>query len=304
MEGLLTPVRTVYKTLDLVREADLVEQRKPQDVPPKSSALLPPATPAEALKLLRAEPDFDGLRLVLDYLANDGSGFDITSPGPLAAQLIHALVSDIVPTYWNALQNSKNNMASRKQGLSKDVSSIELLFFCLRSVTGLNAILLDLKQAIQQSKSRDSNKKIGGPSIADRIAVLLQLLSALLQGQETIAAISKRIWDGSDARSTQKSIWNEFVCVVGGGKLIGISAEADDTVNQLSKVVQANCWLSNGIQYSKWIAQNVSSWAKLISLESAMEWTCCAAMLSKSLRLGYSGNYQHLVCIVMRCGLT
>jgi telomere length regulation protein len=146
MESFLTPVSTSYKSPGRPLENELVEVRKPLEVISKPTSKA--ATPAEALEILRNEPDYETLISTLRYLTKDNSDFNITSPSPLAAQLVHVIVANIVPNYWNVFQESHSGVKARKQGLSKTASDLEVLLFCLRSVTGLNAILLNLKQAI------------------------------------------------------------------------------------------------------------------------------------------------------------
>jgi telomere length regulation protein len=284
MEGLFTPVSTSYKTPAQELEKELVEIRKPPEVISKPTS--PAASPAEALEILRNEPDYEALISTLRYLRKGTSDFNITSPSPLASQLVHVLVSEIVPSYWSVLQQSHG---VRKQGLSKKTSDLKLLLLCLRSVTGLNAVLLSLKQTIQQSK--DSKKSIGGSSIQDVLTRLLQLMSGLLEGDETIETISESIWGLSNASSKQKAIWNEFLSIVGGGRILGICAEADDIVNELSKDILEKHWASDGVLYSRWFARNITHCARTIPLDSEDTWKCCVEFLSKALRLGYSGRH-------------
>lgn len=283
MEGLLTPVSTSYRSPSQPLEEELVEVRKPAEAisKPTSQAV----TPAEALEILRNEPGYETLISTLRYLSRETSDFNIASPSALASQLVHVLVSEIVPNYWSILQESHN---VRKQGLSKKTSDMQLLLFCLRSVTGLNAVLLSLKQTIQQS--RESKKTIGGSKIQDALTRLLQLMSSLLKGDGTIETISESIWGPSDASSKQKAIWNEFLNVAGGGRILGVCAEADDTINELSNDIHEKHWISDGVLYSRWLAQNITRWARSIPLDSENAWKCCVELLSKSLRLGYTGK--------------
>jgi telomere length regulation protein len=280
MEGWLTPVSTSYNGPSQEQEKDLVEIRKPPEV----ISHLKAASPVEALEILRNEPDYETLISTLRYLANATSDFNITSPSAHASQLVHVLVSDIVPTFWSVLQQSDS---AQKEGLSKRTTDLELFLFCLRSVTGLNAIILSLKQAIQQS--REPRKTIGGGQIQDDLARLLQVISTLLKGDETVKVISERIWHASNVSHRQKAIWNEFLSIAAGGRILGTSAEADDTINDLSKGIHEKHWVSDGVLYCRWLTRNITHWAKTISIDSDV-WKYCGEILSKSLRLGYSGK--------------
>jgi telomere length regulation protein len=116
------------------------------------------------------------------------------------------------------------------------------------------------------------------------------LISRLLEGEETIYRILTSIWDPSVVPSTQKAIWNGFLSVTGGGRILSVSAEAEDTINELSKDIQGKYWVSDGILYSRWLAQNITHLAKTMPLDSENDWKCCVELLSKSLRLGYTGK--------------
>jgi telomere length regulation protein len=287
MEGLLTPVSTSYKTPGQFLEKELIEDREPSGT--IATSTLQAASPTEALEILRNQPDYETLISILQYLREESCGFDITSPSALASQLVHVLVSEIVPSYWSILEESYDD---REQGLPKRTSDLKLLLFCLRSVTGLNAVVLSLKQTIQLSRASESI--IGGTKIEDVLTRLLQLMSRLLEGDETVELISESIWDPSDSSSKQKAIWNEFLSVIAGGRILGICAEAGDTINKLSKEIYGKHWISDGNLYSRWLAQNITHWVRSMSLDSQNTWKCCIELTSKSLRLGYTGRVSSL----------
>lgn len=288
MEGLLTPVSTSYRTLDKSEEDALVPVSRPPEAisKPASSA----TTPEQALEILRGVPDYDTLISTLRYIGNNGSGFSITSPSPLAAQLVHVLVSDIIPTYWNVLQEPQVSRVARKgqQGRLRSKPTLDLLLSCLRSVTGLNAILLSIKQHIQ--KSKDTKMSVGGANSQDILPILLQVLKVLLEGDGIIETISNSIWHSSDTSSKQKAVWNEFLSLVTSGKILGISAEAEDVVSDLSNKLGEKYWMADGFLYSSWLARNISQQARNLPGDAERGWSSCSELLSKSLRLGYSGT--------------
>ncbi|KUJ22280.1 uncharacterized protein LY89DRAFT_292418 [Mollisia scopiformis] len=285
MDSLLTPVSTSYKNQEQNPPDALVEVFKPVA---KSQAPSQVGTPVEALEILRNEPDYETLVLTLNYLDENTEGFVVTSPSPLAAQIVNALVSDVVPTYWVIFHEPRKAKSSEvaPRGKLKSSSELELLLSCLRSVTGLNAILLRLKQHIQEAKAR--KKEVGGHNVQDSLSILVQLLQALLQGSKTVYMFWMQICKSSDAVAKQKAVWNELLSAIAGGKLLGIAAEAEDVINDLSKSVQERSWAADGKQYGLWLAQNISYWAKKASPTSENGWSNCGELLGKSLRLGYS----------------
>lgn len=285
MEDLLT------RTPSHGTESFLVEVRQPDKrdrsrSPPHATKL---HTPQQALEILKSEPDFDSLISTLKYLKDGEPSFSITSPGPLAAQLVHVLVSETVPAYWNVLQ-SLNGNKTFKQGEGRRSSNLYLLLSCLRSVSGLNAILLSLKQMIQQSK--ETKKSIGGPNIQEVLKILLEVLSELLRGNSFVEGVANDIWNNPSDSSKQRALWNEFLITI-GGKALGIAAEAEDILNNFSKEVGDKNWTSDGGLYSKWIACNISHWARSLALND-VKWKYCAEVLSKAFRLGHTGKGSYL----------
>ena len=251
------------------------------------------STPEEALELLKSEPAYDTLVSTLRFLANC-PGFRIQSPSPLASQLVHVLVSEIVPNYWNVLQTGKRSRLA-KQGSPQRLSELDLLLSSLRSVPGINSVLLILKRHIQQSK--ESKRVVGGPNFEDLLRIFLQLLQALLDDHQTVEIIWRSIYEASVSQSKQKTVWNELLNLVGGGKILGIAAEAEDVINELSKKVGEKYWMADGGLFSSWLARSLAHWVKNLRTDSENASKCCAELLSKSFRLGYTGQYKKLLQI-------
>jgi telomere length regulation protein len=292
MEGILTPVSTIYKSPDPITDAFLTEVRATEVTAPKITRnAKKPESPDEALEVLRNEPDYESLILTLQYFTTGAPQFSITSPSPLASQLVHVLVSEILPTYWNVLHASKPGENSGKNGYSKRSTDLKLLLFCLRSVTGLNAILFCLKQLIP--KSKEPKKSFSGQSIQDTLTSLLEALSAVLEGNRTVQKISYTIWNVSETTSMQRTLWIEFLGLM-SGKILGIAAETEDVIGELSKDIGEKYWISDGRLYSLWLARNIGYWARSSGPNSDNVWTGCAELLSKSFRLGYTGKKSRL----------
>lgn len=293
MDGLLTPVSISYKTSGLKEEDALVETRPP---PPEaiSKPSFQASTPNEALDILRSEPDFESLALTLRYLCGNESTFDIRSPNPLAAQLVRVLVSYVVPNYWTVLQGQQDVKKSRRQKKesSRRKSELELVLRCLRSVTGLNAILLRLKEFIQLSK--ETRKAIGGPNVPENLKILLQVLTELVKEEDTVEDIWNSISNTSDSLGKQKALWNEALVLMGSGKILGVSAEAEDIIIENNKDVDRRSWLADGILYSSWLGRNITHWANALPSDSENGWRSCSELLGKAFRLGYTGKKEYL----------
>lgn len=158
MDDLLTPVSIVYKRQEQKDENALIEvsTSSPLIQPVKKAPSNPIhiSSAEQALKTLKNQPSFDDLKSALEFLDNE-TDFSITSPGPLASQLVHVLVSEVTPNYWSILHESGGKTKKNKQS-----PILKLLLNSIRSTTGINAILLNLKRFTQQSK--ETKKNIGG----------------------------------------------------------------------------------------------------------------------------------------------
>ena len=280
MDSLLSPVSTTYKKSDEKEEA-FIEIAKQNHIGPTSSSRA--TTPTEALEILKHEPDRETLIQTLRFLKKGVPGFKIASPSPIASQLVHVLVTDILPSYWGVLSSESRNAGKPKQN-----SELGLLLACLRSVTGLKAIVLSLKENIQFGKASKKSLRINAQAI---LTTVLQFVEALLEGSKTIQSIWSSIWGSSGPLAQKKAMWTECLGLVGGGKLLGIAAEAEDVVNDLSDTVTTRCWVADGTRYGTWLTRNVRHWARNLHPESESGWRCCGEVLSRILQLAKTGQY-------------
>ncbi|KAI9642266.1 telomere binding protein [Ciborinia camelliae] len=286
MDGLLTPVSIIYKRQEQKDEDALVEIST-------SSPLIQPANDAysnpihissteEALKTLKNQPSFDDLRSVLEFLDKETT-FSITSPGPLASQLVHVLVSEVIPNYWSILHEPSGKAKKNKQS-----HTLKLLLNSIRSITGINAILLNLKRLTQQSK--ETNKNIGGSSTQESLKIQLQLCVEVLGGESTIEKLWKAITNSSNVPIKQRALFNELLNLIGSGKIIGVTAEAEAISNELSKEPNDRYWIADGGSYSRWLGQNIIFWLKTLPQDADQEWKSCNELFGKCLRLGHIDN--------------
>jgi telomere length regulation protein len=286
MEELLTPVSTSYRSSNHVTTAEdhLTEVPKPvpQTSPRESIAVSSPET---ALQALQAEPDFDTLKSTLRYIVHGippSSAFRITLPSPTAAQLVNALVSDTVPNYWNIL-NEKND--SGKRITFKNGAERKLLLSCLRSVTGLNALLARLKALIQQSK--EGKKGTTRPKSVEYLEIYIEVLEAILHGENAIKLLWSEISKGPVL--TQKSLWRESVVLLAGSKILNTAAETASTINEVSEGIEKKRWIADGQLYSHWLTSNIINGAETLLSAPDASWRPISELISKSLRLGYTG---------------
>ncbi|KAF7917292.1 hypothetical protein EAE99_009303 [Botrytis elliptica] len=288
MDDLLTPVSIVYKRQEQKDENALIEvstsSSSPLIQPVKKTHSNPIhiSSAEQALETLKNQPRFDDLKSALEFLDNQ-IDFSITSPGPLASQLVHVLVSEVTPNYWSIFHESGGRAKKNKQS-----PIFKLLLKSIRSTTGINAILLNLKRLTQQSK--ETKKNIGGSSIEESLKIQLQLCVEVLEGESTVEKLWNTITSSSDVAIKQRVLFNEFLNLIGSGKVIGITAEAEAISNELSKQPNDKHWVADGGSYSRWLGQNIIFWLKALPKDSEQAWKSCNELFGKCLRLGHIDN--------------
>jgi telomere length regulation protein len=282
MEELLAPISTSYRRSNNLSEDLLVEAKKS---PLTLTSNRQPSTPEEALEVLRSEPDLDTLRSTLKYLIQDApssSNLRITHVSPIAAQLINIISSEIVPNYW-AILNETSSTAGRKT-LKYGVER-KLLLSCLRSLSGLNAILGRISFLIRQIK--EVRKEDRGPGSIQVLRIQLDVLEILLHGENVIA----QLWHDLDneVSAKQRAVWNEVIALVGGGKILNVAAEATSVIRDATKEITEPKWIAHGMQYSRWLARNIIHWSRGLPSTAEGPWKPLSELFSKGLRLGHPG---------------
>ncbi|KAJ0168806.1 DNA replication checkpoint protein tel2 [Colletotrichum tanaceti] len=280
-----TPISKTY--LKARPEEPLWQESKPGKKPEEPIQHSSGATTVEAvLQILKNQPDYDSLIAVLESLdhgAIDIAGFEVARPSPEAAQIIQCLVTEIVPNYWPLLKEETSGKRSIQD--ADGPVDIELLLRCLRSVTGLNAIITRMKALIQESKA--SAKGIKRPDLVLNLNVLLEVCSAVLGNDKHLAALWTASSSGLDSAARRRPLSHEFAAIFAGGRLVSIASEADTIANP-DRTAKDNIWIADGQQYSTWLGRSVVYWAK--SDISSDDSKLCSEMFTRSLRLGHSDS--------------
>jgi telomere length regulation protein len=287
MDDLLRPagiIRTITGSKET--EADFLRESKAEgrsiSAETKSkSEQKAPASPEEALEALRHEPDYDSLIVVLNFLSRhkfESSDFpSIKLPGPLSAQLVQVLVSEIVPNYWTLLIEDAHQ--------AKD-SGLRLLLYCLTSTAGVNAILVRLRALIQEAKS-EATSKTKRPDVSINLGILLDLLCRLLQGDGWLLDAYTAATSGTDGPARVKPRVQEIVATFGSGRIVSLTAEAEEIAKAKGSNKVGDVWLADSSQYLHWLGRNI---AKLISSRlPPEEMRSVSGLFAKALYLGHSG---------------
>jgi telomere length regulation protein len=272
MADFLKPVRQTYTKSNAPEE--VLSLSKTSEVAQKPQGVFKGASPEEALETLKSQPGFDTLLTILTYLrrgSKHNGDFDIRRPTALNAQIIHALVTEIVPNYWAVLQESS------------DGRDINILLDCLRSLPGINAAITYLKSLIREAKSRPKDLK--NSHVLFNLACTSSLLSNLLQGKGQLVNIWSHI--ASMNNQTQvRPLRNEFLTLFASGKIVSLAAEAEDICRQASHPVES-LWIADNKQYLSWLAHSLVHWIKKRASEDDLK--MCAELGARSIRLGNAG---------------
>lgn len=281
MDDFFTPVSTTYTKPNDSRSLNGQAGASKAKASPKSK----PAgisRPEDALEALKAQPDYDSLIAVLQYLsksASDGS-FSIHTSSPQSAQISQVLVTEIAPNYWPLLREGSLD-GSQSQGKATDLG---LFLECLRSLAGLNVVILRLRALVQEIKSGKGGPK--RPDLTLNINLVLELLCALLEEGGAVRSIWLRATARQDGILKGHQATHELVSSLARGKVVALAAEAEALAGSSRS---STYWVSDGQQYSRWLSLSVASWVKADASEEELK--VCGELLVRSLSLGYPGGY-------------
>ncbi|KAI1098692.1 telomere length regulation protein-domain-containing protein [Jackrogersella minutella] len=283
MEQLLTPVSQTYRKSNQYEE--LLEISKPAGSVSATKSEFRGSSPEEALETLKSQPGYDTLLAALEYLQKGLQGrhsFDIRRPTPQSAQIVHVLVTEIVPNYWTVLRDASTG---------QNKGDVRLLISCLQSITGINAVLAYLRALLKEAKS--DSKSLKDSHVAFNLSFILELLSKLLHADDDI----KRIWGSISSLQSQTQIRpmrQEFVSLFTSGKIVSLSAEAEDICRQTNQL-KDDIWVSNTKLYIDWLGRNVVQWVRSGASEDHLK--LCAEISARAMRLGGSEGLVNALAI-------
>ncbi|KAI0890169.1 telomere length regulation protein-domain-containing protein [Annulohypoxylon maeteangense] len=271
MEELLTPVSQTYRKP--IHHDELLEISKPVKSVISVEVEFHGSSPEEVLDALKSQPGYDSLISILKYLqkgTQSNHDFDIRKPTPQSAQIIHTLVTEIVPNYWTILRDAS---------IDRSKGDVHLLISSLKSITGINALLAFLRALLKEAKS--DLKSLKDSHVCFTLSFILELLSQILQSDDDI----KRIWDINNSLHNQTQIRplrQELISLFTNGKIVSLSAEAEDICRQAGQL-KNDIWLSNTKLYVDWVAQNVVLWVR--SGDNDDDLKLCAEISTRAMRL-------------------
>ncbi|CAJ0545770.1 Ff.00g092430.m01.CDS01 [Fusarium sp. VM40] len=290
MDDLLTPVSTTYlkprnEPEPLFRE---VKTASSQGEPRTPSVI---STADDAVDALKNQPDYDSLISVLQFLSSHrtaSDGFSFSAPSPKNASIIHLLVTEIAPNYWTLLLEGAVDEATHyNTALPSDA---DLFICCLRSLTGLNAVITQIRALIQEA--RLGGKEERRTDLSLNLGILLSVLSSILVTDGSIPAI----WSGSTRSianaSLQRVQSQKLSSILTNGQIVSTSAEAMEIIGR-DKVRDDTQWVGDGLPYSTWMGNAIVAWVTSSPEADAMSFS--SELFQRALSLQHSENLIKIV---------
>ncbi|CVK94871.1 related to TEL2 Protein involved in controlling telomere length and position effect [Fusarium proliferatum] len=286
MDDLLTPVSTTYlkprnepePLFTEVKPASTAStQKKPPSISDKSTA-------DEIIDALKSQPDYDTLISILNFLNNlksASSNFSFSTPSPKSASIIHLLVSEIASNYWTLLL--EGDIEDDTKGKTELPRDADLFLGCLRSLTGLNAVITQLRVLIQESRLGGKEERRADLSI--NTGILLSILSSILGSAQSISTIWSTSIKGISSVALQRVQCQKLVSILSNSQIVSIAAEALEVMGR-DKVDDGVHWIADGLKYSTWMGNAIVSWVHSSPEPDGMAFAC--ELFQKSLSLHHS----------------
>jgi telomere length regulation protein len=268
---LLSPIKEVPKTTEKVKS----------EISAKLDVKRENITAQDVPQIWKNQPGHELLHEVLQYTTSDEAkrqGLSIAVPSPLSSQVINSLLDYTLPDYWALFQQARQHEEDKRQ-----------LLQCLQSVSGIGAIISKLRMLCNHFHGKSSNPE--GTTGNGRMRDLLSVLEEVLKGQRTIQDVWLQIHSSIQSATRRTILWKEFIVIVASGKIPSTAAEVEDALKASGGAVP-NHWIANGKEYAHWLGSNISFFISQTGPGYDEEsWVALGKFLSKSLKLGYTGQW-------------
>jgi telomere length regulation protein len=253
-----------------VQEVLTTQAPKPQPISSKADKIDASTVqgPEDALQLLRSEPDTDSLLSTLKRLSSVNGlqvDFDIHSPSPVGAQVVNAIVSSIVPTFWSALE-------------AQDRALITAALF---NVAGLNSVIARIQLLILQTKNSKAQGHL--PALRD----VFDVANSLFKGDDRVSTLWAGLWRSTQDKIKRDLAWKECSNLLGSGKVSNVLAEAEDVLRSNGGDHAAKSTIANARQYATWLGTNIARSLELEHQDSREDTVSAVVVLfARALSLG------------------
>lgn len=238
-----------------------------------------------ALEILRCRPQQESFCAVLKWLHpnNSGStGFDIHSQTLQASQIIHTLVNDVLPDYWDIFwkETTENNRRTR-----------DTIILILSNVSGVSILNSRLKVLITEKEASGGNQSVRDSAQAETLKNTMLLLEFILEPQDFVSTIWSRLCHSSESAHRWLS-WKELVTLLGNGRILSTASEADAILEKSSDSIKERSKLSDGSRYCLWLGSSLNRMLVLSSTDKNDGRKACIQMFERALTLGHVGRSQ------------
>ena len=150
----------------------------------------------------------------------------------------------------------------------------QLLSTVLRSIAGIGAFLLQIRTL--------SAEKASG--VLTR--TMTEVLATMIKGQDTLKQLLQETQSLYTNEAQRRNAWNEIVSLLAGSKILSVVAQAYSTIEADDIAI---LWLSQGAEYTRWLARNIISMATSLDATDDVSWTMLSQVMKRGLSLGYRG---------------
>ncbi|KAG7420741.1 DNA replication checkpoint protein tel2 [Fusarium oxysporum f. sp. rapae] len=152
-----------------------------------------------------------------------------------------------------------------------------------QNLTGLNAVITQLRVLIQESRLGGKEEKRVDLSI--NIGILLSILSSIIGSARSISTIWSSSTKGISNAALQRVQCQKLASVLTNGQIVSIAAEALEVMGR-DQVDDGVHWIADGLQYSRWVGNAIVSWVHSSPEPDGMAFAC--ELFQKSLSLHHS----------------
>ncbi|KAG4305868.1 hypothetical protein PORY_000778 [Pneumocystis oryctolagi] len=231
----------------------------------------------DILKVLYSQPSADKLKEVLEEVIQiqDEMGFG----GHLNIKITNVLVNEILPEYL-PLIFSKN--------VTLTVEKLKVyLRKCLSNIGGIKAILMRIKNICEGS---------GSSSFFLHIGELLKILQEILCNEGNLISTWIQCHSEIDdekkvVKHSSSLVWNEYISLIAGGRILGIASEGQHKLWQYYKVDDRPIfWIADGSKYAEHLGNEIIVSVNDSRFNEKMEYDF-SKLIGRLFSLGYTGYY-------------
>lgn len=238
----------------------------------------PISSPEQASEILKQQPTDEIFETVIRYLENGlqkKHSFNLHVPSAPAAQILNALVTNVIPDRW-AILNSNT-------GPRTDKAIRNALLLCMSSTAGIGAVIARIQSLLASPQIRKA-----GSSHHVVFKDTVSFFGSMIYHKTFVRDLLFRSQSSGGKPGQQQAVWAEATSLLAGSKILNIFLEAS-AISELKSEIPS--WLQNAKDYSGWLGVNIASAATSTAPSMEENWKLLANLLKRALSLGQKGRY-------------